>query len=136
MLNKVVPSILCIFSLLVIIRGQIPEPDNLDQYFKCWTFAECISEGSALDGIEHCINMLSQQVKSSIVLLNLLTEFIKLNIYLLFLLLVYTRCFITRGPYLKRLQNTTIQTPITTQGMLGTREALQPLSSCFSHVIV
>ncbi|GBN88217.1 hypothetical protein AVEN_248105-1 [Araneus ventricosus] len=75
MQNKVIPSILCFFSLLVVIQGQITPPDNLQQYYKCWTFAECVSDGPAHDKFENCVSTVSY--KSLFWLPNLVYFFIR-----------------------------------------------------------
>ncbi|XP_055940574.1 uncharacterized protein LOC129971114 [Argiope bruennichi] len=55
MKSKLSIVILGFFGLFVIIQSLTLDPDNLKKYYKCWTFAQCYSDGPAADKFEKCI---------------------------------------------------------------------------------
>ncbi|KAF8763231.1 uncharacterized protein LOC129971699 [Argiope bruennichi] len=56
MWSKIIPSFLVTFCLVVIIQSKVPKPDNLADYYKCWTYAECDSDGTAHDKLINCFS--------------------------------------------------------------------------------
>ncbi|KAF8763232.1 uncharacterized protein LOC129971708 [Argiope bruennichi] len=59
MWSKIIPSVLGIFCLVVLIQSKVPEPDNLEDYYDCWTYAECVSTGAPYQSILGCFNSLT-----------------------------------------------------------------------------
>ncbi|XP_055930478.1 uncharacterized protein LOC129960832 isoform X1 [Argiope bruennichi] len=55
MKSKLSIVILGFFGLFVIVQSLTLDPDNLKKYYKCWTFAQCYSDGPAADKFEKCI---------------------------------------------------------------------------------
>ncbi|KAF8763422.1 hypothetical protein HNY73_021609 [Argiope bruennichi] len=61
MYSKIIASALVIFGLLVISHSKVQEPSNLDQYYQCFTYAECDVGKSNPNSIFTCFNKLSGQ---------------------------------------------------------------------------
>ncbi|XP_055941605.1 uncharacterized protein LOC129971658 [Argiope bruennichi] len=54
MWSKVIPIVFGILCLVVVIESKVTEPENPDKYYKCFTYAECVSDGSANQKILQC----------------------------------------------------------------------------------
>ncbi|KAF8763230.1 uncharacterized protein LOC129971668 [Argiope bruennichi] len=54
MWSKVIPTVFGILCLVVIIESKVAEPEDPDKYYKCFTYAECVSDGSAHKNILQC----------------------------------------------------------------------------------
>ncbi|XP_055941567.1 uncharacterized protein LOC129971637 isoform X1 [Argiope bruennichi] len=66
MWSKVIPSVVCIFSLLVVIQGKIPDASELGDYYQCFTYSECASDGNPHKGITHCFTGINDEDNEAI----------------------------------------------------------------------
>ncbi|GBM38955.1 hypothetical protein AVEN_271064-1 [Araneus ventricosus] len=56
--SKLSILVLCFLGLLVIVQGLLQETENLANSEKCFTYANCISDGTATQNVNECINKL------------------------------------------------------------------------------
>ncbi|KAF8763235.1 uncharacterized protein LOC129976106 [Argiope bruennichi] len=63
MWSKVIPTVLCVFCFLAVIRSQVLKPVDLADYYDCWTYAECFTDSSAHQGIMDCFNSIGKDVE-------------------------------------------------------------------------
>ncbi|XP_055945660.1 uncharacterized protein LOC129976226 [Argiope bruennichi] len=66
MAKKLNLVILSFSSLCFIIQGLTINPEDLDKYYKCYTYAKCFSDGPSADQIEKCFSTLKpEELKSA-----------------------------------------------------------------------
>ncbi|GBM60056.1 hypothetical protein AVEN_147614-1 [Araneus ventricosus] len=56
--SKLSILVLCFLGLLVIVQGSQQATENLASYEKCFTYSNCISDGTAARNVNECINKL------------------------------------------------------------------------------
>ncbi|KAF8777118.1 uncharacterized protein LOC129974906 [Argiope bruennichi] len=61
MKNKLSVAILCFLSLFAIIQGLIIKPEDLDDYYECWTYAKCFSDGPPAENMENCVKIMKPE---------------------------------------------------------------------------
>ncbi|XP_055941673.1 uncharacterized protein LOC129971718 [Argiope bruennichi] len=67
MWSKVIPTVLCILSLLVVIRGRnVPDRSEIDDYYQCFTYSECVSDGNPHKGIMNCFTSINDEDSQTI----------------------------------------------------------------------
>ncbi|XP_055940245.1 uncharacterized protein LOC129969622 [Argiope bruennichi] len=63
--NKSSIAILCFLGLFVIAQGLTFKYEDLEQYYKCWTYSNCVSDEAA-QKIEDCLKILKpDELKST-----------------------------------------------------------------------
>ncbi|KAF8763233.1 hypothetical protein HNY73_021436 [Argiope bruennichi] len=67
MYRKVIPSVLGIFCLALAVQSQMPEGFDLDQFYGCFTYALCDSDGQAHQDIMKCFNSPTDQDRQPII---------------------------------------------------------------------
>ncbi|GBO21230.1 hypothetical protein AVEN_269369-1, partial [Araneus ventricosus] len=51
-------KLLCAFWLFAIVEGQMFNPENFKNQYKCWTYMNCISDGPMARKMESCLDLL------------------------------------------------------------------------------
>ncbi|XP_055941643.1 uncharacterized protein LOC129971689 [Argiope bruennichi] len=67
MYRKVIPSVLGIFCLALAVQSQMPDGIDLDQFYGCFTYALCDSDGQAHQDIMKCFNSPTDQEKKTVI---------------------------------------------------------------------
>ncbi|GBM88872.1 hypothetical protein AVEN_134135-1 [Araneus ventricosus] len=57
--------LMCALSMFAIVQGQMFDRNNMQNYYKCWTYMNCISDGPMARRMETCLYLLKPVMKNT-----------------------------------------------------------------------